>query len=384
MISRNILRLRTSGLALLLTLTAASAARAGEPTNMQQASPIPLVPDGRALATRTIRLDASLDHIVPAGAKVLVAKGENYFGVIEGSAWVAEGKSGYLLFTDFAANVVYKWAPETRQLSVFLEKSGYTGSLADIAHEGRMTTTQYGAPLYVYDIGANGIALDPQGRVVLCAQGDRQIVRLEKDGSRTVLATGYQGHRFNHTNSMAIKSNGTIYVTDSGAGVHVPHPPSADVQDALPLSVYMIKDGVVSLAIADRGHGLAFSPDEKLFYAGIGNTIMRYDVRPDDTLANGRVFIDMSGEKGRGGPNQVAVDQEGDIYAGGPGGLWIMNPSGKHLGTIPLPAIAAGLAFGGPDLKTLYIVDSRNLLQVRLKVPGMLLPARLTGARTGG
>jgi gluconolactonase len=380
MISGDLMRTCISRLALLLVLAALSAARADEPTNMQQASPVPLVPDGQALATRVVRLDPSLDRIVSADAKVIVAKGQNYFGVIEGSAWVADGKSGYLLFTDFAANVIYRWAPDTQQLSVFLEKSGYTGSLADIAHEGRMTTTQYGAPLYVYDIGANGIALDPQGRVVLCAQGDRQIVRLEQDGTRTVLATGYQGRRFNHTNSMAIKSDGAIYVTDSGAGVHVPHPASADVKDALPLSVYMIKDGKVSLAIADHGHGLAFSPDERLFYAGIGTTIMRYDVQPDDTVANGGVFIDMSGEKARGGPNQLAVDREGDVYSGGPGGLWIMNPSGKHIGTIPLPAIAAGLAFGGPDLRTLYIIDSRNLLQVRLNVPGMLLPARLRGA----
>ena len=371
------MRTCTSRVALLLVLAAANVARAAEPTNMQQAAPIPLAPDGQALATRVVRLDPSLDRIVAADAKVIVAKGQNYFGVIEGSAWVADGQSGYLLFTDFAANVIYKWTPVARQLSVFLEKSGYTGSLADIAHEGRMTTTQYGAPLYVYDIGANGIALDPQGRVLLCAQGDRQVVRLEQDGTRTVLATGYQGHRFNHTNSMAVKSDGTIYVTDSGAGVHVPHPPSADVPDALPLSVYMLKDGKVSVAIADHGHGLAFSPDEKFFYAGIGNIIMRYEVQPDDTLQNGHVFIDMSGEKARGGPNQLAVDRAGNVYSGGPGGLWIMSSSGKHLGTIPLPAAAAGLNFGDADLKTLYIVDSRNLLQINVKVAGMLLPARL-------
>jgi gluconolactonase len=177
---------------------------------------------------------------------------------------------------------------------------------------------------------------------------------------------------------MAIKSNGTIYFTDSRAGVHVPDAPP--VADSLPLSVYRIKDGMVTLALADRGHGLAFSPDEKIFYAGVGNAIMRYDVQPDDTLANGRVLIDMSGDKARGGPNQLAIDSEGNVYSGGPGGLWIMKPDGTHIGTLPLPALAAGLAFGDPDMKTLYIIDSRNLLQVRVKIPGMLLPARLTGA----
>jgi gluconolactonase len=95
------------------------------------------------------------------------------------------------------------------------------------------------------------------------------------------------------------------------------------------------------------------------------------------------VFVDMStdesGHKTRGAPNGMAVDREGNVYAGGPGGMWIMNADGKHIGTIPLPAIAAGFAFGDPDLKTLYIMDSRNLLSVRLKVPGMLLPARSSG-----
>jgi gluconolactonase len=371
------MRLRRSWAPFALGLAFTINAQAGAPGNIQQASPIPLAADGQALATHVVSLDPFLNHILSADAKVIVAKGENYFGVIEGSAWVSEGTSGYLLFTDFAANVIYKWEPKARQLSVYLDKSGYTGSLVDIAHEGRMTTTQYGAALYIYDIGANGIALDPQGRVLLCAQGDRQVVRLEPDGVRTVVAAGFQGHRFNHTNSMAIKSDGTIYMADSAAGVHVPHPPSADVRDALPLSVYMIKDGAVSVAIADHGHGLAFSPDESILYVGIGNSIMRYDVRSDDSVANRRVFIDMSQDKGHGGPNQIAIDREGNVFSAGPGGLWIMNSSGKHIGTIPLPALAAGLAFGGPDLKTLYILASRNLFQVRVKVPGMLLPARL-------
>ena len=366
------MRTCTSRLALLLALTAVSAARAVEPTNMQQASPIPLVADGQALATRIVRLDPSLDRIAAANTKVTVVKGENYFGVLEGGTWVAEGKSGHLLFTDFPANVVYEWAPDTQQMSVFLTKSGYTGNLTEFT--GHPITVQYGAPLYVYDFGANGLELDPQGRIVMCAHGDRQIVRLEQDGTRTVVATGYQGTRFFHPNEMTIKSDGAIYITDA-------RPAAANSTDPQPkFGVFMIKDGAVSHIISGQGHGVAFSPDEKTFYSTMygSQAIMRYDVKPDDSLENGRVFVDMAGQKGA--PNGMAVDREGNVYSGGPGGLWIMDPSGKHIGTIPLPAIPANAVFGGADLKTLFIMDARNLLQVRLKVPGMLLPARLTGA----
>jgi sugar lactone lactonase YvrE len=358
-------------LVLTICLTAASATRAVEPSNMQQASPIPLVPDGQALATRILRLDPALDHVVLANAKVTVVKGENYFGVIEGAAWVPDKAAGYLLFTDFTANVVYKWSPEAKELSVFLTKSGYTGNLDD--YKGHVLPTQYGAPIYIYDFGANGIGLDPQGQIVLCAHGDRQIVRLEPDGSRTVLATGYQGERFYHPNEMAIKSDGALYITDA-------HPGAKDDQGVqAKTGVFRIKDGTVTLVVAGQSHAVAFSPDEKYLYVTSygSQAIQRYDVRPDGSVENGRTFIDMSGQKGA--PNGMAVDREGDVYSGGPGGLWIMDPSGKHIGTVPLPALAAGLAFGGPDLKTLYILDSRNLLQLRVKVPGMVLPARLAG-----
>jgi len=371
-----------STLATVLLLATSGAARAVEPSNMQQASPVPLVPDGQALATRVLRLDPSVERVVGANAKVTVVKGENYFAVLEGATWVPEGRTGYLLFSDFPANVVYKWAPDARELSVFLTKSGYTGNLAE--YSGHVITTQYGAPIYIYDFGANGIALDPQGRVVLCAHGDRQIVRLEQDGTRSVVATGYQGERFYHPNEMTIKSDGAIYITDARTGA------AASTPEALTRTgVYMIKGSAVSHVITGQSHGVAFSPDEKSFYLTTygSQAIMRYDVQPDDTLANGRVFVDMSsdaaGHKLRGAPNGMAVDRQGNVYAGGPGGMWIMSAGGKHIGTIPLPAIAAGFAFGDPDLRTLYIMDSRNLLSVRVKVPGMLLPARLSGAAAG-
>lgn len=366
------MRILVITLASMVLLGAVHATSAVEPSNMQQASPIPLAADGDALKSRIERLDPSLDKIVSSTAKVIVVKGDNYFGVLEGGTWVHHGEFGYLLFTDFPANVVYKWAPDSKLLTVFLTKSGYTGSLTEFT--GHPITTQYGAPIYVYDFGANGIEQDPQGRLVLCAHGDRQIVRLEQDGGRTVLATGFEGERFYHPNEMTIRSDGAIYITDARPAAGASPDPKAKY------GVFMLKDGVVSRVIAGQSHGVAFSPDEKTFYATTygSQAIMRYDVNEDGTLENGRVFVDMSGQKGA--PNGMAVDSAGNVYAGGPGGLWIMNAAGKHLGTLPLPAIPANAVFGGADLKTLFIMDARNLLQIRLKIPGTLMPLRLKSA----
>jgi gluconolactonase len=366
------MRITLARLLPLLLFAVIRGTSAVQPSNMQEASPVPLVRDGEALATKIVTLDPALDAVVDADAKVLVVKGDNYFGVLEGGTWVQDDASGHLLFTDFPANIVYQWAPESAQLSVFLTKSGYTGDLSEFT--GHPITTQYGAPIYVYDFGANGIEQDPQGRIVMCAHGDRQIVRLEKDGQRTVVATGYQGARFFHPNEMTIKSDGAIYITDARpAAAKTPDPQAK-------YGVFLIKGNSVVQVINAQSHGVAFSPDEKVFYATAygSQAIMRYDVKSDDTLENPHVFVDMAGQKGA--PNGMAVDREGNVYSGGPGGLWIMNSSGKHIGTIPLPAIPANAVFGGADLKTLYIMDARNLLQVHLKVPGLLMPMRLTGA----
>jgi gluconolactonase len=144
----------------------------------------------------------------------------------------------------------------------------------------------------------------------------------------------------------------------------------------------MIKnEKVVLLANDFVPNGLAFSPDEKVLYLNgqfdghpgfRGNPgIRKYDVRPDGTIANGRMFIDMSADKTPGGPDGMKVDREGNVYCTGPGGIWVMSPNGKHIGTILMPAPATNLAFGDPDYKTLYVTDRRSLLKVRLNTPGI-------------
>ncbi|MDP9085131.1 MAG: SMP-30/gluconolactonase/LRE family protein [Pseudomonadota bacterium] len=332
-----------------------------------------LVPLSHTRAQEThadvIRLDPALDKIVPQAARVEMLK-DGAFGISEGPVWIPQGNSGYLLFSDIAANVIYKWTADG-QMSVFLKDSGFTGDLTKDYMEGFMARS---GPLYVFDFGSNGITVDQQGRIVFCAQGDRAVVRLEKDGTRTVLASEYQGKRLNRPNDLVVKSDGAVYFTD----------PNFNIAKAeLPYSgVFMVKNGKVQLLASDFvPNGIAFSPDEKILYVNGGFDavigfrgrpgIRRYDVLPDGTLGNGRLFIDMSGEKAPGGPDGMKVDRDGDVFCTGPGGIWIMTPNGKHVGTIVMPAPATNFAFGDPDYKTLYITDRRSLVKIRLNTSGI-------------
>ena len=316
-----------------------------------------------------IRLDSALDNIVPSGAKVEKLAGG--FGFLEGPVWVPKGGGegeGYLVFSDIPGNVIHKWDPASGKVSVLVERSGFTGS--DPTGVGRQQTN--GVDVF-YNLGSNGIAMDPQGRLVVSAMGDRQIVRLEEDGRRTVLASHYQGKRLNSTNDLVYKSNSSLYFTDPPSGLRNG---DTDPKKELPYNgVFLLKDGKLVLLTQDIRHpnGLAFSPDEKYLYvAGLRTrTIMRFDVQPNDTLANGRVFVDMSLDKAIGNPDGMKVDQQGNVYCSGAGGIWVIPPQGKHLGTLVFPERSANMVFGDADGKSLYVTARAGLYRIRLKIPGL-------------
>lgn len=150
-----------------------------------------------------MRLDPGLDSIITADSPLEVL-GE-HFGLTEGPVWVKDAQGGSLLFSDCAANVIYKWRPDA-PLWVFLERRGFTGS--NNLNAGQQTIA---GRLAILLIGSNGLALDPQGRLIITAMADRTLVRLEKDGSRTTLADRYDGKRFSAPNGAVVKSNGSIY-----------------------------------------------------------------------------------------------------------------------------------------------------------------------------
>jgi gluconolactonase len=317
-------------------------------------------------AGQVIRLDPALDALIPAGAQIeKVADG---FGFLEGPVWVHTSKPGYLIFSDIPANAIEKWDPQGGKVSAYLEKSGFTG--VDPGDAGYQLNNGH-AVVTLY--GSNGITLDKQGRVTYCTHGDRDIVRVEKDGKRTVLADRFEGKRLNSPNDLVYKSDGSLYFTDPPFGLRKL---ADDPKKELPFAgVYLLAKGKLSVVNKDFGapNGLAFSPDEKHLYVddSFTKTYWRFDVQPDGTLANKTLLVDASSSKDAGVPDGMKIDKQGNIYAAGPGGVWVMSPDGKHLGTIRPPENPANLAWGDADAKTLYFTAVTGLYKLRVNIPGI-------------
>ena len=304
-----------------------------------------------------VRLDPAFDEIVAPGTMVETLK--DGFGFINGILWVREGKAEHLLVSDIPANIIHKWTPDGA-MTTFLERPDWTR-----VAEARPAGVRF---------GANGMAMDRQGRIVYAAEADRALVRLEKDGKRTILADRYEGKRLNSPNDLVFRSDGGIYFTDPSGGNRFG---TWDLKKELPYQgVFLLKDGKLQLLVQDldRPNGIVLSADEKSLYVNDSNkkVIMRYDVQRDGTVANGRLFADMSAGKGAGNPDGMKFDVKGNLYSVGPGGIWVFNPAGKHIGMIVPPENAPGFAFGDPDGKTIYMAASSKLARVRVQVAGAL------------
>lgn len=192
-----------------------------------------------------------------------------------------------------------------------------------------------------------------------------------------MLADRFKGKRFNSPNDLVYKSDGALYFTDPPYGLAKE---DQDPKKEQPVNgVYRISKGKVDLLVSDlpRPNGIAFSPDEK--YMFIDNSepkklFLRYEVRPDGTLGRGTVFQDVTSSPQPGLPDGLKVDQQGNMYGTGPGGVWIFSPEGKHLGTIRTPEVAANCAWGEKDAHTLYITATTSVYRIRLKIAGMRGP----------
>jgi gluconolactonase len=313
-----------------------------------------------------VSLDPAFDDLVPADARLDLIK--SGFGFTEGSIWVQDARAGYLVFTDMAANVIYKMTPDGT-VSVLVDRSGYTGY--DIWRVGMAQTN---GPEQFFLIGSNGNALDTRGRLIVAGWASRKVEAVDlKTGKRTTLADRVDGKRLGGPNDVEVKSNGTIYFTDGIGGMRARgEDPSREL---FKNGAFMIKGGRASLQTEDipGANGLALSPDEKILYVngGPAKIINRYDVRPDDTLAGGRLFIDMSDDKTPGITDGMRVDSKGNVWTSCCGGIWVISPQGKKLGFIRSPELVANLTFGDPDFKTLYVAARMGLYKVRVNVAGI-------------
>jgi gluconolactonase len=326
------------------------------------------------------RLDPALDELIAPDAKLkTVATG---FGFSDGPVWIKgrDGAQGYLLAVSIIGNVIYK-VTASGEVSVFLDRAGYSGE--DFANVGKLA---YIARIHMILIGPNCTGVDRQGRLIWCAGQDLAVMRLEKDGSRTVLANGFEGKHFNGPNDVAIARDGAIYFTDSDVGLRGGiHSPLVQMPD----SVWRWKEGKVTLALSREQlgaepNGIALSPDDKYLYLSAGTAsadprMMRYPVNADGSLGAGVLFT-----HGHGIGDGMKADRRGNIYStDGPLGIVrITSPEGRPLGLLNLPTqgdaeprktiCASALAFGGDDAKTLYVTACDYIYAIPLRAPGIL------------
>lgn len=338
------------------------------------------VADAAAHPFSMTRSDPSLDALIAPGARLrTIASG---FGFIDGPVWMAgrHRTAGFLLASSIIDNVIYKVTPAGK-VSVYLDRAGYSGT--DFADIGKLA--QIGRA-HVILLGPGCTGVDQQGRLIWCAGQDLAIKRLEPDGTRTVLANGFEGRHFNGPNDVAIGADGAIYFTDSDVGLRGG---SRSPLVQMPDSVWRWKDGKVTLAVSREQlgaepNGIALSPDDKFLYLSAGTLtadpkVLRYPVHADGSLGPGELFT-----HGSGIGDGMKTDRAGNLWSADalPGTIRITSASGRLLGLLHLPTLgdaeprkttcASSLAFGGDDAKTLYITACEYIYAIALRAPGIL------------
>jgi gluconolactonase len=300
---------------------------------------------------------ATLD-VYPRGGRreelEVVATG---FEFTEGPVWSPDGA---LLFSSPNTNSIYRLDPELERVTLFRPKSGYTG--VDIG--------RYLQP------GSNGLTFDPAGRLVMCQHGNRRVLRVNPHGDTTVIADSYDGRRLNSPNDVVCRSDGSVWFTDPPFG----RPSMADDPDReLEFSgVFSVSpDGTIAL-IDDslKGpNGIAFSPDERTLYVGNwdpdSKVVVRYDLSAGGDVVDRSIVHDLTDAPGEDAIDGIKVDVAGNLYVCGPGGIWVISPSGERLDLIELPEAPHNLAFGGDDARDLYVTALTSVYRLRTDVPGI-------------
>jgi gluconolactonase len=302
------------------------------------------------------RIDPALDAIVNADAKVeVIAEG---FEWSEGPVWLAD--QNILLFSDVPKNTVHQWSEE-KGLGVYLKPSGYTGPSSPYSKEE----------------GSNGLLLSNDGKLVLCQHGDRKVALmdapLDAPASTFVsLADNYEGKKLNSPNDAVFRSNGDLFFTDPPYGL--PKNMEDSTKEIPFQGVYKATGGVLSLVTdsVTRPNGIAFFPGEKTLLVANSDPSKAiwyaFDILENDSVTNARVFYDATenAKSEKGLPDGLKIDKQGNVFATGPGGVWIFDSSGKLLGKIKISEATSNCAFS-PDEKTLYVTSDMYVVRVKLR-----------------
>jgi len=301
--------------------------------------------------------DPAFDKIVSKNAKAeIIAEG---FVWCEGPVWIESQQM--LLFSDVKKNKIYKWT-KAKGKEVYLYPSGYTGK------------TKRGG-----ELGSNGLGLSPDGKLIICQDGNRLVVTMDAPFDKQkpwykVIASNYNGLKFDSPNDLDFLPNGDIYFTDPPYGLE------KNVDDPLKQApyqgVYRISkaDKKVTLLTKDitRPNGIAFFPGQKRILIansdGLKPDWYVYDLDKDGLLINKKTFYtaQMPKDTYNGVPDGLKIDKQGNVFATGPGGIFVLNSDGKLLGKIEVDDLASNCSFSG-DQKTLYVTNNHRVLKIALR-----------------
>lgn len=290
------------------------------------------------------RLDPALDKLIPADAKIeVLAEG---FKWSEGPVW--DEKNGELLFSDVPNNVIHAW--QDGAIRDFMRPSGYSGD--DPAWRSS---------------GSNGLAFDAKGRLLIAEHGDRRVSMLMEGGGKKTVAGSFEGKRFNSPNDIAVHSLGPIYFTDPIYGLPKGEKdPAREIDFCGVYGVGTNGDVILVTKELERPNGIAFSPDETTLYVANSHKpraiILAVSIGGDGMATGTKVFFDTKGLEGEGSPDGLKVDDQGNLWATGPGGLLIISPQGKLLGRVLTGKATANVAFGGKDGKTVFLTAHDTLV----------------------
>ncbi|MCX7013791.1 MAG: SMP-30/gluconolactonase/LRE family protein [Candidatus Sumerlaeota bacterium] len=277
------------------------------------------------------------------GGDVRLEKLASGFVFTEGPVWHSDERCLY--FSDIPASITRRWKPD--------------GTVDIVASPNGKS---------------NGMALDHDGKLLICRHVERRVVKRVSDDRYQAVADRFEGKRFNSPNDIVVKSDGSLYFTDPPYGLTKEFGQQGEQEipyqgvfrmDAARKNLTLLTDAFF------RPNGLAFSPDESLLYVNDSEReyVKVFDVEEDGGLSGERLFAEVHGDA-PGCPDGMKVDSAGNVWVTGPGGIWVFGEDGTKLGVIAVPEVAANLAFGEADRRTLFVTASSSLYRMRVNIPG--------------